>query len=486
MSVTVVEPRKSMQWIKDSTEYYPHQIIGIRVLSRQRNFILADEMGLGKSLQALTIFAIDVVMGRLNPASAIVICPTSLKGNWSDEIVKFTDIPHMVLRGTPKERKAQLIEFEQMAEPKILVTNYEQIKAHLIELNKLRFGVAIFDEAHYLKNPDSQRTKASMALKSTRSFLLTGTPMLNRVNELWTLLHRCSPQEFPKYWNFTNHFCKYGGFKNKEIIGTKNMPELHTILDRYMLQRKKADVLDLPEVHVIERHVDLTKEQQELYDQVIDELRITRYGESESDEIENALTKGLRLKQICGTTLPFTGEDHSAKMDQALLDDLEILANGHKKIVVFSQFLSVIQCYADRLDAAGVKVYVLTGKTVDKEKRAEFVKTWGDDPEPAVLVCNVAVAGVGLNMTKASHASFLDQLYVPGLNQQAIDRLHRIGASTTQAIQVRVYIARTDIEQRVAKILSMKKRLNSDVLDDRETINWNKMIVTAMREELDK
>lgn len=466
-------------WIPDTVQYYPHQIEGVRKLAKRKSFLLADDMGLGKSLQAMTIFALDVFMGLAE--SCLVVCPVTLKGNWSDEFDKFTRIPHVILQGTPRQRQAQMIEFSAMPSPKVLIVNYEQVVAHVNELNALNFDVNIFDEAHYMKNPKSKRTRACLALRGRRDFLLTGTPMLNHVDELWSLLHKIDRTRFPKYWTFVNRYAVFGGYQDKQIIGVKNERELTEILHGYMLRRLKKDVLDLPEVQIIERRVDLTDQQAKLYNEVAEEMRLTRADADDPDDIENALTKFLRLKQICGTTYEFTGEDHSSKLDLAIEDDVELFARG-EKVVQFTQFRSVQDAYLRRIAKAApsVPVFILNGD-VKKEERTGVVKSWEAVKGPAVIVCMLQVASVGLNMTAASQGAFLDELFVPGLNQQAIDRLHRIGASSTQPVQIRKYLCRNTIESRVQQILRVKSKLFGEIVESDP--NWKRRLYEAIMEE---
>lgn len=472
----MTSPRKSLEpWIKDEVEYYPHQIEGVRKLARRTSFLLADDMGLGKSLQALTIFAVDVAQGYAR--TAVVVCPVTLKGNWADEIVKFSRFQYVVLEGTPAKRRKQLEEFSNITTPKLLICNYEQVAPHLDALNSLRFDVAVFDEAHYLKNYKSQRTKACMSLRSSRSFMLTGTPLLNHVNELWPILHRIDPQAWPRYWSFINRYAVFGGFKDKQIVGVKNEAELTAALQDVMLRRLKKDVLDLPEIQVIQRRVDLLPEQRKLYDEVVEELRLPRVDQAEEEDVENALTKFLRLKQICGTTRPFTGYDVSSKLDQASFDAIELLLQG-EKIVVFTQFRDVLACFASRVPA-NFPVWELHGD-VPMSERTNVIKEWSATPGPGVIVCMLQVAGIGLNMTAARHALFLDKLFVPGLNKQAIDRLHRIGQDTTQPVQVLEYLCRHTIESRVETILKTKSRLFGDVVE--LDSNWRRKLYQAIRE----
>lgn len=470
--------RKSLEpWIKDEVEYYEHQVVGIRQLARRKSWLLADDMGLGKSLQALTIFAIDVVRGWCN--TMLIVAPVTLKGNWADEIEKFSRFPYIILDGTPAKRAQQMIEFMSIEGPKILIVNYEQVVSHQTQLDRIAFDVVVFDEAHYLKNPRAKRTKACLSVFSRRSFLLTGTPMLNHVNELWALLHRIDPEGYPKYWNFLNRYAVFGGYKDKQIIGVKNEKELTERLQGVMLRRLKSEVLDLPEVQIIERKVDLLPEQQRLYNEVRDELRLPRADTATPDDIDNALTKFLRLKQICGTTLTFTGEDHSGKLDLAEEDDLEIILNGHR-VVCFTQFRDVQAAYVKRLSRHGFPIFELHGD-VPQSDRPQIVKQWGLTMEPGIIVCMLQVAGVGLNMVQARHGEFLDKLFVPGLNKQAIDRLHRIGQSETQPVQIREYLTRNTIETRVNQILRVKSKLFGEIVE--ADPDWKRKLYAAIMED---
>lgn len=485
-------------YLYDTVEYYPHQIDGIRTLARWQNFLLGDDMGLGKSLQALTVATIDVVRGWAS--KILVVAPPSLKGNWADEIEKFTTFKYMIFGQetverpghpdririlTPAKRLEQLEEFDAMASPKILIANYEQLIPHVNDLNKMGFDIAIYDEAHYMKNYKSKRTKAALKLNATRHFLLTGTPMLNRVDELWPLLHKIDPEAYPSYWGFRTRYAVMGGYKNKQIVGVKNEKELTERLQSVMLRRLKKDVLDLPDVQIIQRRVDLADEQRKIYDELIENMTI-QIGDSES-EIENALTKFLRLKQICGTTKPFTGNDVSSKLDLAVEDAQEILTptseNMSPKLVVFTQFRDVLECFCERLDkqAPWIDIWELTGD-VPKHMRQGVVKEWENHPGPGVLVCMLQVSGIGLNMTAARHGFFIDKLFVPGLNQQAIDRLHRIGADTTQPVQIHEYICRSTIENRVEQINRDKKKLFGSIVDESD---FKRKLIQALLEDDD-
>lgn len=497
-----MKARKSLEpWLKDDIEFFDHQVDGVRQMIGMRNFLLADEMGLGKSLQAITVAAADIK--RQYAEKIIVVAPVTLKGNWADEFDKFTSIPAVVFgqrpdpknperfkNMTPIQRSEQLEDFAfNMSGPRALICNYEQINKHLTELNRIGFDIVIFDEAHYLKNHKAQRTKACHKIQARRYFALTGTPMLNQVNELWGILHLIDRGAYPKYWSYVNRYCVFGGYQDKQIIGVKNEKELTQRLQSVMIRRLKKDVLDLPDVQTIIKRVDLSDAQRKLYDQAETELELPVVGQADPSEIENALTKLLRLKQICGTTLPFTGKDDSAKLDLAVEDALEVLKSGHK-IVVFTQFRSVQAAFMDRLEKEIDSYRKQLGQSTDpfdiwelngdiaQHDRQPTVKEWAADPKPGAIVCMLQVAGVGLNMTAARYGMFLDKLWVPGLNQQAIDRLHRIGQDETQPVQILEYHMKGTVETRVEYILKTKSKLFGTIVNDTD---FKKKLIEALR-----
>lgn len=487
--IIVPEPRKSLEpWIKDSVKYYDHQVDGVRKLSRMESFLLADDMGLGKTLQALTVFAIDVIMKRAN--QAIVVCPVTLKGNWISEIDVFTRFSRVELGRGPHRpgksnrplakaaRDKQLAEFAKISGPKILVVNYEQVVSHLSQLNRMGFDIAIFDEAHYMKSPGAKRTKACINLRASRSFMLTGSPLLNQVDELWTILHRIDPVMYPNYFTFRSRYCVFGGYKDKEIIGIQNENELTMRLQSVMLRRLKKDVLDLPDTQIIKRQVDLAPEQQKMYDEAIEELRITRVDDLSPLDIENGMVKLLRLKQICGTTATLLGPDHdvSSKLDLAINDAVELIGRG-EKVIVFTQFREVQASYTRRLlKATKAPIWELHGN-VEQSMRQPTVDAWSAHDGPSVIVCMLQVAGIGLNMVAARYLQFLDKLFVPKLNQQAIDRAHRIGQNLTEPVTVLEYIARDTIELRVEQINKTKTKLFNDVI---ETSSWKRLLLAEI------
>jgi SNF2 family DNA or RNA helicase len=470
--------RKSLVKIKDTVAYYPHQITGVRDLARRSSFALCDEMGLGKTLQALTVAAID--FERAWAKRVLVVSPVSLKWNWLDEIHEFTNFTALVLDGSPKVRAEQL-DIYAARDIDILIVNYEQVVAHKDRFNQMDFDIVIFDEAHYCKNYKSQRTKACTELKANRKFLLTGSPLLNQANELWPLLHMIDPGSYPNYWRFVSRYCVFGGYKDKQIVGTKNSKELTTKVQNVMLRRLKRDVLDLPDKQHIIVRVDLCPEQRTLYDQAQDEMKMDLPSSPTPVEMENALVKFLRLKQICGTTFAIDPDlgDHSWKLDRVYDMVEEITQTEH--VVIFTQFRGVQAAIVERISKIkpGIPVYQLNGDTPMRE-RVPTVAAWGKD-RPGAIVCMLQVAGVGLNMTQAKKCLFVDKLFVPKLNEQAEDRLHRIGADKSQPVQIFEMICRNTIENRIETILKRKKKLFDTLIEDQS--NWKAELYKALMEK---
>lgn len=475
MTITVGAPRKSLKKIRDDVAFFAHQTDGVRTLIPRSSFLLADEMGLGKSLTALTVAAVDF---EHDPGRRmLIVCPASLKWNWAAEIEKMTHFTYLVLDGTVSARKRQMREFAKGGID-ILITNYEQVVAHWRELNEFLFDITIYDEAHYIKGHNSKRSKACLQLNSPRHFLLTGSPLLNHIDDLWGPLHRIAPNEYPSYWAFIQRFAVYGGFKSKQIVGMKNQAELQARVANVMLRREKKDHLDIPDKMYIPITVELHPEQRKMYREAVEELRITIPNNPNPMEIENALTKMLRLRMICGTTAVIEGyEDFSTKLDVGTDRTEEIVGNGDH-FVIFTQFRKVQECMAARLERVGIRTTQLNGDVPQKD-RLRVIDEWSSGP-PSACIAMLQVAGVGLNLTAANKALFLDRLWVPQLNSQAEDRLHRIGASETQPVEILTILCRNTIESRVETLIKRKDRIFSAIVNED---SWKRRLLESLVDE---
>lgn len=441
-------------------KFYEHQTEGIHWCNQRKSFILADQPGLGKTLQALACADFDFSRGYAE--KMLVCCPASLKHNWLREINSFTSFDAIVLEGKRSERDQILFDFAGSGD--IIIINYEQLSMHLDQFQGLRLDIAVFDEAHALKSFKSKRTAAAIDLRAKRKMFLTGTPMLATVTDLWPLFHMIWPRVYDNFYAFRNRFALMGGYQDKQVIGVKpeRESELAEILEECMLRRRKSEVLDLPDKQYIQIWVPLHPEQQKMYDEALEELQITLPDDPTPLELQNALTKFLRLKQLASTTLNLTEEyDYSYKLDVVADRVHEVLANG-KPTIVFTQFLGTNAALVNRLSREGVRVFQLTGATLN-EDRSKVVDQWAATPN-GVLVAQIQVAGVGLNMTEADTVIFAEKMFTPALNEQAVDRIHRIGQDSDQ-IQIIEVLAENTIEERAEEILNTKQREHVKVID---------------------
>lgn len=476
---TKYEPSR---WIESIERVEDDASICISVDAEDSLYVTKDYIVTHNTIQALSVAAIDFQLGHA--ARCLVVCPATLKTNWESEIADHTLMTSTVLHGSPTRRSEQIEEFKER-DDHFLILNYELVDKHLKELNALKFDILICDEAHAIKSfrgfrssQGARRSKAVHRLDAKRVFLLTGSPMLNRPDELWSLLHRIAPGEFPSYYGFVSRFCVFGGFKDKQIVGVKNEDELNGVLQTYMVRRLKKDSgVVLPPKQYIPVIVDLSDKQRRLYDEVKDELQLTIPGDPSPADIENAMTRMLRLKQICGTTATIEGyPDSSHKLDRSTEIIEEITSSG-ERVVVFTQFRGVLASQKARLEKLGIATFELHGD-VPGDTRVEVVKEWGRTPAAALLVM-IQVGGVGLNMTQASKCIFLDKDWVPMNNEQAEDRLHRIGAKA-QDIQIFQMICKGTIEDHVEKLLRRKKKMFDAIVN---TSDFKRKLIDSLMEE---
>jgi SNF2 family DNA or RNA helicase len=481
MTLAPPAPRKLLTKINDDVVFYAHQTEAVRQMAKMSGALLADEPGLGKTLQAMTVAAIAFELGEMT--KFLVVCPTTLKENWADEFDTYSTFTYWILPNKmSKERRQRFILDFKASNIDCLLVNYEQVVSHLEDLNRVGFGMAIYDEAHAIKGHKSARSKACRELQIPRNFPLTGSPMLNQVNDLWALLHRVNPHEWPSYWTFVNRYAVMGGYMDKQIVGIKNERELRGRIKGTMIRRTKKDCLDLPEKQLIPVKLELHDEQRVAYKQAKEELRVD-IGDSDNPfEIANQMVKALRLKQICGTLATLPGmPDVSSKLDYAV-EMIKDFANGGHSCVVFTQFRMVMSCLVARLEEAGVPAWQLHGDVPATERRAT-VNDWTRHTErgnPGAMACMYQVGGVGLTMNAASRVILLDKLYSPKMNEQAIDRLHRIGQR--EIVQIFDLIAARSYESKIEQIIKQKETIFGAVMDY-EASDWKRKLIELAKED---
>ncbi len=423
----------------------PYQVEGFSYLCRlsQLRFggILADDMGLGKTLQTIA-WLLWLAEERRGGFRALVVCPKSVTDNWVQEPKKFnTGLSASLFRSSDSG----------FGEANIVVTNYAQLRLNADLFLEEEWDAIVLDEAQYIKSPTSQTSKVAYKLKGRNRLALTGTPIENSLMDLWSIMRFAMPRLFGPLPTFQ---ANYGNGSGSDALG-----DLRQRMRPFLLRRLKQDVAkELPARIEKDIYCDLEGKQRELYDEELAKARAMLKAAKGQGGPLNVLQALLRLRQICCddrlvSSVDSEAQEASAKV-QALLDLLEpLVAEGHK-VLVFSQFVRMLEIVEEALRERGIEKLKLTGQTKD---RGQLVERFQQDGSEQVFLLSLKAAGSGLTLTAASYVVLLDPWWNPAVEAQAIDRAHRIG-QTDQVIAYRI-LAKDTIEEKIRKIQQEKAEL---------------------------
>jgi superfamily II DNA or RNA helicase len=421
--------------------------------------ILADDMGLGKTLQTLAWLAWLREQTK-NPKPALVICPASVLHNWRREAERFT--PHLkvlVLESGAERHNLR----KQIPQHNLIVTNYALLRRDLEALQKFAFGAVILDEAQFVKNPSAQITQSVKQLRGDHLLALTGTPLENRLLDLWSIVDFIQPSYLGNQEQFTQTYEPRGedAASAQRIARRRLSAKLRPLMLRRLKQRVAKDLPDRIEER---RDCDLGDDQRKLY---LAELRRSR------DQVfQSVAEKGLaqskihvlaaltRLRQICCHP-QLVGSDAPSGKTETLFELLDPLISEGQKVLVFSQFVQVLKLLENECAQRQVKTHLLTGQT---RQRQEVVSAFQNDPAAAVFLLSLRAAGTGLNLTNASYVVLYDPWWNPAVEAQAIDRSHRIGqVNTVNAYRL---IAPGTVEEKIWELQQRKAQTIADVLGE--------------------
>ena len=437
-------------------ELRPYQKIGLHFLAYASRFqlgaLLADDMGLGKTVQALAWLQHLRELKNLGPS--LVICPASVVFNWEREAAQFT--PGLkVLLLTAGEHRHTLR--QEIPTHDLIITNYALLRRDLAALQKFAFRAIILDEAQNIKNPDSMVARAAKALKAEHKLALTGTPLENRLLDLWSIMEFVHAGYLPDRSKFLELYDRGASQPARALLSSRMRP--------VMLRRLKKQVAqDLPDR--IEERLDceLTEGQRKFY---LAELQRSRQALSTLEapggqSRMHVLAALTRLRQICCHPMLAGGKKTlGSGKTTALFDVLEPLYAGGHKVLVFSQFVEMLKILQAELEERGRPYFMLTGQTT---QRGEVVEAFHACKEPAVFLLSLKAAGTGLNLTSASYVVLYDPWWNPAVEAQAIDRTHRIGQDRT-VIAYRL-VTRGTVEEKIWRLQQSKAQLAQDVLGE--------------------
>jgi len=418
--------------------------------------ILADEMGLGKTIQALT-----VILNAPEDTTSMVICPKTLIYNWAAEIEKFhTNIPYAIVEGPKAERNVVL----KSPNIRLFLISYSMVLSDLPILREMNFEWIVLDEAQNIKNVSAQRTSAIKKLRSKHRLALSGTPIENRITELWSIMDFLMPGYLGSLKRFKNIY------QNPEEE-REAQKALHRSVSPFLLRRIKKEVLmELPDKQEQVSWCKMSPIQEKLYLQIIDTVQKKLLPEnSENMSYVHILAALTKLRQVCNHPHLANSDilpelELSAKLEMLVELVQESLAGGHK-VLVFSQFVQMLGIMKRCFDALDIPYSYLDGHTRDRQGQ---IHSFENDESIRLFLISLKTGGTGLNLTAADTVILYDPWWNPMVENQAIDRAHRLGQS--KKVQVFRLITKNTVEEKILSLQKSKIDLFNEVIEGGSTV----------------
>jgi len=449
----------------------PYQQVGVRWLYLLTKLglgaCLADDMGLGKTIQVLSLLLVlkeQTLKKQEKDQPSLLIAPASLLSNWAAELERFAPSLRVVVAHTSELSNEALknISADSLANVDVVIASYGSL-LRLPWLTETRWRLAVLDEAQAIKNPNAKQTRSAKRLKADSRFALTGTPVENRLGDLWSLFDFINPGLLGSAKDFTQY--------TKRLADRAHNPygPLRELVRPYILRRLKTDksvISDLPDKTEVKAFCQLSRKQAALYQQAVDELA------KQLDMAEGIRRKGLiltflmRFKQICNHPSQWVGDGAWAESDSGkwarLRDIAEVIAARQEKVLIFTQFREVTAPLAAFLGSIfGRPGLVLHGETPVKSRK-DLVRRFQEDESVGFFVLSLKAGGTGLNLTAASHVVHFDRWWNPAVENQATDRAYRIGQKKN--VLVHKFVCQGTVEEKIDAMIESKRQIAQDIL----------------------
>lgn len=447
-----------------NTVLRPYQVAGYQWLNYLSEVgwggILADDMGLGKTVQALSF--LEQYKKQNEEIKALVVCPTTLIYNWENEIKKFTpELSYRIHHGGARIRsKEEFLGYD------VTITTYGTLRSDIKLMMSVEFDYLILDESQAIKNPASKVTKAASLLNAKHRLCMSGTPLQNNTFDIFAQMNFLNPGMLGTMEFFRQEFSipidKFGEEDHKE--------HLKKILYPFILRRTKEQVAkDLPEKQEMILFCEMEDEQRQIYDAYRNDFRDKIMGTIQEQGIQRSqltILQGLmKLRQICDSPAILNEqekfENHSIKLEELAREITENISNH--KALIFSQFLGMLALIKEKLNELGVKYEYFDGSTSAPD-REKAIQSFQNDESVRVFLISLKAGGVGLNLTAADYVYIVDPWWNPAVEQQAIDRTHRIGQ--TKNIFAYRMICKDTIEDKILKLQEKKRALAKELIAD--------------------
>ena len=461
--------------IKDVLRDYQVEGIDWFYFLRKYRFagILADDMGLGKTIQALILMQKEMIEEK----PSIVVCPKTLLYNWQEEAEKFTpNMKTIVIDGMVSERKKMI---KDVSKYDLVVTSYSTLKNDFDEYEKngLKFNYLVIDEAQFIKNHKTKTAQVVKKVNADYRLALTGTPLENSVSEIWSIFEFLMPGFLGSNKNFVKKF-QNPIMKNNS---SKALEHLRKKTECFMLRRTKGEVLaELPPKIEQISHCRLGKEQNILYQEILKNVKkelfdtVDEKGFAKSQiHILAALTK---LRQVCNHPVLLLKDKDYKKYESAKLklfmELVREISESGRKVLVFSQFTKMLDILGKELDEENINYLYLSGKT---KNRQELVKSFNEDNKHSVFLISLKAGGIGLNLTSADNVIIFDPWWNPSVENQAVDRAHRMGQK--KSVNVYRLITQGTIEEKIVALQERKRFLFDSMVGETKDLfkklTWN-------------
>ena len=460
-----IEPTVIPESLKDILRDYQRKGADWLAFLRRFHFggVLADEMGLGKTLQALTIIQQEIESGAKLPN--LVVCPTTLVWNWQEEIRKFSpQVKVLVLHGNHRREL-----FDEIGKAQVVITSYPLLRRDIELYKQQSFNYVILDEAQNIKNRNTQNAQVAKLLKANMRLAMTGTPVENSIMDLWSIFDFL----MPGFLGGAERFKKRYEIPITKLQDKEQLQKLSNRIMPFVLRRLKKDVIkDLPNKIEQISYCELEPTQAKIYAKMAESAReiatksVNEKGFEQSRMV--ILTLILRLRQICchpiiaGVDLGHRSVSGKMELLKETID--ELLAGGHK-VLIFSQFVQMLNVMEDYLKRENITYAYMDGSSKDRQ---EEVDRFNNDPSLRVFLLSLKVGGVGLNLTSADTVIIYEPWWNPAVENQAIDRVHRIG----QRNSVLAYrmITKGTIEEKMLDLQNRKRFLTESLILSEEGI----------------
>ena len=448
----------------------PYQQTGVRWLhllsSLGLGACLADDMGLGKTMQVLALLLALRNSDRFSRRTSLLIAPASLLANWMSEIQRFAPSLNALIvhPSTMSHAELRALDAQLPANVDLVITSYGSL-LRIPELLKIPWRFAVIDEAQAIKNPGTKQTRLVKQLDAHARIALTGTPIENRLGDLWSIFDFVNPGLLGSGKEFTAFA--------KRLAERKHNPyaPLRQLVRPYILRRLKTDktvISDLPDKTEVKAFCQLTRKQAVLYQEAVKELAERLEKKEEGIERRGMILSFLmRFKQICNHPSQWLGDDEWAERDSGKLARLreigEVIAARQEKVLVFTQFREITASLAAFLESVfGRAGLVLHGET-EVKKRQALVSQFQEDETVPFFVLSLKAGGTGLNLTAASHVIHFDRWWNPAVENQATDRAFRIGQ--TRNVLVHKFVCRGTLEEKIDALIETKLQMSKDMLE---------------------